>query len=62
MRNIKEKIDCLREKLNKLLEEKDKNIEEILRVSQELDLLILKYYTNNGDINTLPNDNKNSAK
>lgn len=47
MRNIKEKIDCLREKLNKLLEEKDKNIEEILRVSQELDLLILKYYTNN---------------
>ena len=60
MRNIKEKIDCLREKLNKLLEEKDKNIEEILRVSQELDLLILKYYTNNGDINTLPNDNKNS--
>lgn len=41
---MQKEIEILREKLNKKIEENMLNDDEILQLSQELDLLILKYY------------------
>lgn len=43
---MKDKINYLREKLNKLLETKLPNDEEVLKLSEELDLLLIEYYNN----------------
>ncbi len=52
---IKDKINDLRDKLNKEMGKRCPNDEEILKISQELDLLIVEYYNN---INILTeNDN-----
>ena len=40
---MKERIYLLREKLYSLLETKPPNDDEVIKISQELDLLILKY-------------------
>lgn len=56
---IKLKIKSLREKLNNEINEKSiLNAGEILRISQELDLLILEYYNKN-HINILPESDNN---
>lgn len=39
-----EKIDLVKEKLNTLIEKEDLKSEEVLNISEELDLLILEYY------------------
>lgn len=52
---IKDKINDLRDKLNKEMGKRCPNDEKILKISQELDLLIVEYYNN---INILTeNDN-----
>lgn len=55
---IKEKINTLKDKLNKELENKNLCDQEVIKISQELDQLILEYYYNNDNI--LP-DNDNSS-
>lgn len=39
-----DKIDYLKEKLNKLLESTSVNDDEVLKLSRELDLLIIAFY------------------
>lgn len=41
---MKKKIQVVQEKLNHLVDKKSENDEEILRLSMELDKLILEYY------------------
>ncbi|MBC8587327.1 aspartyl-phosphate phosphatase Spo0E family protein [Paratissierella segnis] len=55
---MKEKINTLKDKLNKELENKNLCDQEVIKISQELDQLILEYYYNNDNI--LP-DNDNSS-
>ncbi|MBZ2175439.1 aspartyl-phosphate phosphatase Spo0E family protein [Schnuerera sp. xch1] len=43
---LKDKIDILKDLLNKQLDSKDFDREEILKISQELDICILEYYKN----------------
>ncbi len=50
---LKKRIEELREKLNKALETKLPNDEYVLKLSQELDKLIVSYYKNE--------DNKNNS-
>jgi hypothetical protein len=41
---LREKIEDLRELLNSMIDSDDYTYREILEVSQELDVLIVKYY------------------
>ena len=41
---LREEIERLRDRLHKLLEREDASDAEILKLSQELDILINKYY------------------
>lgn len=41
---MEDEIEELREHLNKMIENKDADPESILRLSQELDLLIVEHY------------------
>ena len=43
---MKDKINTLRNELNKLLESKSINDDHVIKISHELDLLILEYYNN----------------
>lgn len=45
------KIDELRRDLNELMSKKEKDAEKILRISEELDVLIVEYYRITGICN-----------
>lgn len=45
---MKKRIEEIRKDLNRLVMEEEWNLDEILRVSKELDLLILEYYREEG--------------
>ena len=46
-----DKIELLREKLNKRIEENRLNDDETIKLSQELDILIVEYYNSIGYTN-----------
>jgi len=46
-----EKINTLKRDLNNALEAKEPTSREVLRISEELDLLILQYYQEHGKKN-----------
>nr|WP_280635194.1 aspartyl-phosphate phosphatase Spo0E family protein [Anaerosalibacter bizertensis] len=41
---VLDKVEKIREKLNKQVNLKDVNTKEVLKISEELDLAILEYY------------------